>query len=448
MSYLFGLVVVVMSMVFARPIGAAEAPVQKLRVIAETDAGGDPDDEGSLVRFLLYSNEWDIEGIIADRPKTDNQGCKSGLELVRKILGAYGDCHANLIKHKPDYPTHETLYGRTVAGYDDADDGVKLIIAALEKDDPRPIWFANWGSNSGTTSSMKRALDRLKKQKSAEGFARIVGKIRCTRNAEKFLPHAQDIPLFVDTRNPDKWYHRFRPLTEKAGGFDVRRDVQNVGPLGKVYSTPKEGDSMAVIYLIPTGLSDPNQPTWGSWGGRYSPLTKQIGSSGGSMGVKPREGFYWAEAEDTLGEVTGRDNTLSRWAAALQNDFAARMQWSVKGEFGQANHEPVVHCQGDGSRKVLAIRSPAGGAVRLSAEGSSDPDGDKLSYRWYVYPEAGTYRGKIEIRDAQEVQASLDLPADAAGKTVHVILEVTDSGKPALTRYRRVVIEGQERQGG
>ena len=41
----------------------------RLRLIVETDAGGDPDDEQSLVRFLLYSNEWDVEGIIANRPR-------------------------------------------------------------------------------------------------------------------------------------------------------------------------------------------------------------------------------------------------------------------------------------------------------------------------------------------------------------------------------------------
>ena len=29
--------------------------------------GGDADDQASLVRLLLYSNEWDVEAIIADR---------------------------------------------------------------------------------------------------------------------------------------------------------------------------------------------------------------------------------------------------------------------------------------------------------------------------------------------------------------------------------------------
>src|SRR6185369_15031573 len=42
----------------------------RLRLIIETDAGGDPDDEQSLVRFLLYTCEWNVEAIIANRPQT------------------------------------------------------------------------------------------------------------------------------------------------------------------------------------------------------------------------------------------------------------------------------------------------------------------------------------------------------------------------------------------
>src|SRR5437870_1678574 len=47
---------------------AAGGPADRFRLIIETDAGGDPDDEQSLVRFLHYANEWDVEGIIANRP--------------------------------------------------------------------------------------------------------------------------------------------------------------------------------------------------------------------------------------------------------------------------------------------------------------------------------------------------------------------------------------------
>src|ERR671936_635340 len=81
----------------------------RLRLIIETDAGGDPDDEQSLVRFLLYSNEWDVEGIICTlakaRDKENLNPERTGLGIVRRQLKAYGACHPNLVKHDRRYPT-------------------------------------------------------------------------------------------------------------------------------------------------------------------------------------------------------------------------------------------------------------------------------------------------------------------------------------------------------
>lgn len=69
--------------------------------------------------------------------------------------------------------------------------------------------------------------------------------------------------------------------------------------------------------------------------------------------------------------------------------------------------------------------------------------GDRPSFRWYVYPEAGSYHGTATIQQATEPDAVLEAPADAAGKSLHVILEMTDSGVPPLTRYRRIMVTGK-----
>ena len=91
------------------------------RVIIETDAGGDPDDEQSLVRFLLYSNDFDVEGIIATRPRArDGENLnrqRTGLGIVRSMIDAYGQCHPKLILHDPRYPTPDALRRVAVAGY-------------------------------------------------------------------------------------------------------------------------------------------------------------------------------------------------------------------------------------------------------------------------------------------------------------------------------------------
>jgi hypothetical protein len=135
-----------------------------------------------------------------------------------------------------------------------------------------------------------------------------------------------------------------------------------------------------------------------------------------------------------------RDNTAARWAVHLQNDFKSRLDWCVAEDFAGANHPPIPHCQEDATTGVLQVAARAGGKLRLDAAGSTDPDDDELSYRWYVYPEPGTYRGEAPIQNAKSAQAELSIPSDAAGKTIHVILEVTDNGEPPLTRYRRVIV--------
>ena len=79
--------------------------------------------------------------------------------------------------------------------------------------------------------------------------------------------------------------------------------------------------------------------------------------------------------------------------------------------------------------------------VKLSVAGSRDPDGDALRYSWWHYHEAGTYRGEASVRDSEKAVAYIQVPADAKpGETLHLIADVTDSGKPPITRYARVII--------
>lgn len=454
----------------------------RLRVIIETDLGGDADDQASLVRFLLYANEWDVEGIIADRHASkfhtdgarDHKGlpASNGYELALAYLDAYAAVYPNLRKHATGYPHPQRLRQLTVPGWNETHEGVRLIIAAADRNDPRPIWYSNWGSNSGSTSNLRRAFDLVKSQRSAAEYEAFVKKFRiCTLDGphRSRQGHETHVALHVETGYPEfggRWYHRFRPLTERAGGFNVQRDVlKDHGQLGSLYTTPKEGDSWTFVYLIPNGLSDPEQPSWGGWGGRYG---LRAGDKRDRSGVKGSQ-FYWANEQDTLGGETSRDLTASRWAAALQNDFKARLDWCVADRFQEANHPPQPHCQGDTSLRVLKQQAAVGKPLQLSAAGSFDPDDDQLQYRWLVYPEPGTYRGRVKLSgdepaaDEKVGQSSkpnksalqlgecvggqeilVHVPRDAAGKSIHIVLIATDNGEPPLTRYRRVVVEAVE----
>ncbi|MFC1781884.1 hypothetical protein ACFLZ8_06455, partial [Planctomycetota bacterium] len=123
----------------------------------------------------------------------------------------------------------------------------------------------------------------------------------------------------------------------------------------------------------------------------------------------------------------------TRWVDVLQNEFAARADWCVS-NYENANHAPSVELN---HSEDLTVKPGA----QVQFDGSADdPDGDRLSYRWWLYQEADSYQGAIEISDSQSQKAAFNVPEDTkAGDTIHIILEVTDSGSPPLIRYRRVI---------
>jgi len=417
------------------------------RLIIETDAGGDPDDEQSLVRFLVYANEFDIEGIIANRPAArdgeNKNPVRDGLGIVRAMINAYGECYPNVAKHDARFPIPQLLSERTVAGYNDIHDGVNLIIRAVDADDTRPVWFSNWGTDNGAAEScLKRALDHVQRERGPEGYAKFKGRLRLS-SADKFGDHTAKIeppfPFWLNASHPPldgkRWYHRFSALTATAGGFGIERDVRtNHGSLGKLYPVntglrQKEGDTMMFLYLVLTGMNDPLEPTWGSWGGRY-----------GLDESHAKRQYFWANQADTWHGTTHRDNTLARWAVALQNDFAARMDWCVADSYTKANHTPVAILNDDKTKNILQLTALSGDEVKLSAIGSTDPDGNDVTLNWFIYQEAGTFNSDVTLSQSTGTFTTLIAPLVAQPRTIHVILEAEDNGEPRLRSYRRSII--------
>jgi hypothetical protein len=159
-------------------------------------------------------------------------------------------------------------------------------------------------------------------------------------------------------------------------------------------------------------------PSYGGWGGRFVP-------------EKPGVSNVWKDIDDD-GDM---NKPIWRWAEAFQNDWAARADWSVK-PYREANHPPVVNLA-----VPKDIDAAPGSTVRLSVAGTTDPDGDRLSFNWWQYRGPGTYNGDVTLRDADRAISYLQVPTDArTGDTIHLIAEVTDSGKPPLVRYARVIV--------
>src|SRR6476646_6531140 len=138
----------------------------KLRVLVLTDIEADPDDTQSLIRFLLYSNEWDVEGLIATT--SIHQQTRVAPESVLRILDAYKKVQPNLIKHEKGYPSYDQLkplvkkglpvYGMNGVGEGKDSEGSNWIVKVREKNDDRPVWFCAWSG----PNTLAQALWKIK----------------------------------------------------------------------------------------------------------------------------------------------------------------------------------------------------------------------------------------------------------------------------------------------
>jgi hypothetical protein len=418
----------------------------KPRIVVTTDLGADPDDEQSLVRLLVSANEFDIEGLIV------STGCwkknQSNTAMLDKIVDAYGKALPNLQVHAKGYPTHEYLksvsvlgqtgYGMADVGAGKDSKGSELIIAAADRDDPRPVWVQFWGGGN----NLAQAIWKVKHTRSEAGLAKFLGKLRVFD-----VLGQDDAGAWIARNFPDLLLIRATAVygwqPPKNGPYQ-RNDIQSHGPLGALYPDTKwatEGDSPAFMHVFPNGLNDPEKIDQGGWGGRFS-LQKVAGIRGMSEVPKIKK-----DAESQFdpyymhGNTAEKAGAIKRWSKGYDNDFAARMDWSVTGNYAEANHHPVALANGDASRRVLEVAAIAGSPVKLTAEGSSDPDKNGLTYVWSVYEEPGSYKGSVTIENSSSSVATVVIPADASGKSIHVILELHDDGSPNLYAYRRVIIE-------
>ena len=110
---------------------------------------------------------------------------------------------------------------------------------------------------------------------------------------------------------------------------------------------------------------------------------------------------------------------------------------------GAANHNPAAVVNGVAGADPVEIAARPSETVRLTSEGSTDPDGDRLRWRWFQYPEAGTSSTLVTIEGAATERAAFTVPASAKPGPIHVILEVQDRGDPSLFAYRCIIIKLQ-----
>lgn len=417
----------------------------KHRVINTTDLGADPDDIQSMVRQLVNANEYDLEGLIVATgcwKKTQNSTV-----MLDEILNAYGQSYPNLRVHAEGFPTPEYLQsisvmGQTGYGMSDVGDGKdspgsNLIIASVDKADPRPVWVLGWGGMNNAA----QAIWKVKKTRSAEQLELFLSKLRLYD-----ILGQDDAGAWIAKNFPDVFYIRATGVygwqPPKNGEYQ-KNDIQSHGPLGAIYPDTKwatEGDSPAFMHLYPNGLNDPDQIDQGGWGGRFS-FDKQeaIRSMSGVTDIQV-DGETRFDPYFMYGNTSEKAKAIKKWENGFNNNFAARMDWSITDSYEDANHHPIAVLNGDDSRKVLEMDVYEGTFVSLSAEGSSDPDQDALHYSWSFYEEPSSYKGTVEIQKNESSSSIIKIPEGSEGKNIHIILEIHDDGQPNLYAYRRIIL--------
>ena len=451
--------------------------IHKNRVIVLTDIEAEPDDTQSLIRLLLYSNEIDIEGLIA----TTSCWMKDQVHphSITKVIKAYGQVQPNLTKHHSDFPTAQSLYALVKEGLPrygmesvvegmDAE-GSEWSIGTLEKNDERPLWISTWGG----TNVLAQALYKIEKTKSKKEVRRLISKLRVYAISDQ-----DDSGIWIRNNFPELFYivspgddygnatwsginASYMPgidHTVISNGWVAQNIQQGKGPLGALYPDTAwgmEGGTPAFLALINNGLNSPNHPNWGGWGGRYElykpKFNEELKSVNSGVPNLPETREIWTNANDNytpfipnaFGRSVKRDTisfddfkvTLWRWRDDFQHDFAARMNWCTK-SFEETNHAPhpiLSHPE------RITVRS--GENFTLDAHETTDPDGDSFSFLWFNYPEAGSYNKTIKVNGAENVHvAHFTAPKVHKEETAHFILKITDRGTPNLSSYKRVIV--------
>ncbi|ATA22302.1 uncharacterized protein DUF1593 [Gibbsiella quercinecans] len=445
---------------------ALAAPVQpeqeKTRILILSDIGNEPDDSQSLVRFLVYSNEFNVEGLIA----TTSTWLRDRVnpEMMLKRIDAYELALPNLRQHAAGYPSAAKLravvragragYGMDYVGSGKSTAASALIIQSVDKPDTRPLWINVWGG----AVDLAQALYDVRATRSAEELDTFVSKIRVYAisdqdNTGEWI-RAQ-FPTLRYITSIHAWNDYFIATwsgmsSRFAEGGDMSqvnnswldKHIRNQGPLGAAYPAIEytmEGDTPSFLYLLQNGLNAPEHPEYGGWGGRYAAVTPDS-----------RSGLRTSTSDTVMG-IDGKNHrtasaTIWRWREAYQNDFAARMQWSVNPDVKQTNHNPQLVLNGQPGRGIVTLQVKAGAVVKLTAQGSHDVDNNRLSYRWWQYKEPTAtamnihFSPELKLEKSESEELSFTAPAVKTPTPFHIILQVQDDGTPSMFSYRRAIV--------
>lgn len=450
-------VLVLMAVIGVNALQAAENDL-KPRLVVCTDiapADVEPDDMESMVRLMAYADMFEIEALITSVGWNCDPYPAEWAEYLQRVIEAYRKDVPKLMRrsgqqefmpledeNKQQYigywPSADYVKSRAVMGSihggikaigaDNDSPGSELLIRLADEDDTRPIYVAAWGG----ANTLAQAIWRVKQTRSAEELKKFVRKFRIYTITDQDMQYSMRMNRSYSSH---MWLRRefaddlqfvwdegtWQEQCElgKRHWQQHKDNIQGQGALGGEYPTYKwgvEGDTPSFLYVMPNGLNNPEDPHQCGWAGYH-----ERGMCADSLTTA------WTSWQEPVRSISV--GYKQRFYPDELNDFMARMQWAAE---GKGNLNPYVVIPND-TINITMI------SLSLDASKSFDPDGDNLQFSWWQQPEIG--KTKVKIEQADQPIATLRIPADAKGDTIHIICEVHDDGPYHLPAYRRIIIK-------
>lgn len=477
----------------------------KPRIIITADP--ELDDANSLIRFLLYSTDVKIEGLIYASSQFhwagDGKGTKHfvpgreytrfGLNLcpcesyrwakderfIYDVVENYEQVYPNLKVHNSNYPSPDELKSKIRFGNIEFDGdfskdtpGSDLIKSLMLDDNREPLFITAWGGQSTIARALKAIQDQYENTSEWQAIRiKILKKVILLPSGDQddtyknyIKPNWPEIDYRQIGGGPNYSYGAQMRATPENGVYMtaawMHENITSRGPLGKYYRVWGDGRQMVegdiFDYFGQAGYTDEELKkkgyiVWmtvqekGSWLGEGDNPTFMNMLNNGLRAYEHGSNGGWGGRQVTPGEGMGFLYPSREDSGPPFANF-----WpAAQHDFATRMKWSVTPKFEDANHEpVVSIKGPLNITARAGKKiqligVASDPDGHSVSVKWWHFKTVG-YAGDVVITNSTSQATAVGIPPDVKpGQTIHLIFEATDNGSLPLTRYQRVIITVQ-----